>query len=56
MKAWEEEHKGAMEERAKRCTALETERKSLAASIEDVIIAFDDGLAILEQVHMRAEM
>ncbi|KAK9860353.1 hypothetical protein WJX84_002700 [Apatococcus fuscideae] len=50
VKAWEEEHKGAMEERSKRCTALEAERKSLAASIEDVTAAFDDSLASLAQV------
>ena len=50
VKAWEEEHQGAMEEWAKRCAALEAERKTLAASIEDTAAAFDESLASLAQV------
>ena len=42
-----------MEERAKRCTALDGERKSLAASIEDATIAFDESLAGLTKVIMK---
>lgn len=39
-----------MEEWAKRCAALEAERKTLAASIEDTAAAFDESLASLAQV------
>ncbi len=55
VKVWEEEHKGAMDERAKRCTALDAERKSLAASIEDAAASFDEGLASLIQVRIRPQ-
>ena len=52
VKAWEEQHQGAMEERSKRCTALEAECKTLAASIEDTAVAFDESLASLAQVNL----
>lgn len=52
VKAWEEQHQGAMEERSKRCTALEAERKTLAASMEDTSVAFDESLTSLAQVNL----